>query len=309
MFAYIVRRLGLAVLTVLGVIIVTFVVGYLLPANPARAILGAHASAQAVANLDRQLGLNLPVWDQFWIYFKRLAVGNLGVSYYFDMSENALLWPHAAKTAALAVAAVLAELVVGLPVGVLSAVKRGTIWDRMIMVVSLVGYSVPVFWLGVLLLYEFGQVHPVLPLGTFDGYFNVKYYILPAFTIGLTGASVYARLLRTSLIELANQDFVRTARAKGMTETAVLLRHMLPNALIPFVTQLGLDLGTFMGGLIIVEQVFAWPGLGYLTVQSIANLDIPTILAVATFAAIAIVVVNIIVDLTYALLDPRITYS
>ncbi len=137
----------------------------------------------------------------------------------------------------------------------------------------------------------------------------MKFYILPAFTIGLTGASVYARLLRTSLIELVHQDFVRIARAKGVSETVVLLRHILPNALIPFVAQMGLDLGGFLGGLIMVEQVFARPGLGYLTVQSIANLDIPTILAIATFAAIAIVVVNIVVDVSYALLDPRITYS
>lgn len=307
--AYVVRRLALAVLTVFGVVVVTFVIGYLLPANPARAILGAHASAQSVAILDKQLGLNLPLWDQFWIYFKKIAVGNFGVSYYYGVSENALLWPHAAKTAALAVASLIAELVIGIPLGIVSAMKRGSVFDRLLMVLSLIMFSVPVFWLGVLFLYEFGQIHPILPLGTFGGFLALPYYVMPALTIGITGAAVYARLLRTSVLELVNQDFVRTARAKGLSEGVVLFRHIIPNALIPFVTQMGLDLGTFLGGLIIVEQVFAWPGLGYLTVQSIANLDIPTILAITTFAAIAIVVLNIVVDLVYALLDPRISYS
>jgi peptide/nickel transport system permease protein len=309
MTSYVARRLLLALFTVLGVVVVTFVIGYLLPANPARAILGPHASAASVAALTRQLGLDLPLWDQFWIYFRKIAVGNLGVSYYYGVSENALLWPHAAKTAALAVAALLAELIVGVPLGILAAVKRGTLIDRAVALFGLVAYSVPVFWLGVLMLYELGLVHSLFPLGGFHGYLSVGSYVLPAFTIGLTGSAVYARLLRTSILELVHQDFVRTARAKGLPEGRILLRHVLPNALIPFVTQMGLDLGAFMGGLVIVESVFAWPGLGYLTVQSIANLDIPTLLAITTFSAIAIVLLNIVVDLVYALLDPRISYT
>jgi peptide/nickel transport system permease protein len=280
--SYIIRRLLLAVLTVVGVLVITFVIGYLLPADPARAILGAHASAQSVALLRKQLGLDLPLWDQFWIYFSKVIRGNLGVSYYYGVSESSLLWPHVGKTAALALAALIAELIVGVPLGILSAVKRGTIIDRVISVFGLIGYSIPVFWLGVLLLYELGQVHPVFPLGGFHGYFDLPYYVMPAFSIGLTGAAVYSRLLRTSILELVGQDFVRTARAKGLKESTVLMRHIVPNALIPFVTQMGIDLGTFMGGLVVTEQVFAWPGIGYLTVQSINNLDIPTILAITT---------------------------
>jgi peptide/nickel transport system permease protein len=309
MTAYIVRRLGLVLVTVFGVAIITFVIAYLVPADPARMILGPHASPQTVAALRQQLGLNLPLWTQFGLYLGRLAQGNLGTSYYYSVPVSSLLWPHAARTAGLAIAAVLAELVIGIPVGIFAAVKRGSIWDRLVMVASLVGVSLPAFYVGVLLLYEVAFIHPILPLGGYGGPLNLSYYILPALTVGITGAAFYARLLRASILELVANDFVRSARSKGLSEAQVLFRHIIPNALIPFVTQLGLDLGTFMSGLIIIEQVFGWPGLGTLTYSSIQNLDEPTIMGVTIFAAFAIVLANLLVDICYAFLDPRISYS
>lgn len=309
MTAYIIRRLGLVLLTVLGVAVVTFAIAYLVPANPARVILGPHASPQTVQALTVQLGLNLPIWTQFGMYMGRLVHGNLGTSYYYAVPVATLLWPHAARTAVLAVAAVLAELIIGIPVGIFAAMKRGTVWDQLVMILSLIGVSLPAFYVGVLLLYEFAFVHPIFPLGGFKGSLDLVYYVLPALTVGITGAAYYARLLRTSILELVANDFVRTARSKGVAESTILFRHIIPNALIPFVTQLGLDLGAFASGLIIIETVFGWPGLGTLTYQSILNLDEPTILGVTIFAAFAIVLANLLVDIAYAFLDPRISYS
>jgi peptide/nickel transport system permease protein len=300
--------LGFVVLTVLGVVMVTFVIAYLIPADPARMILGPHASPQTVAVLQRQLGLDRPLWTQFGIYLEHLIEGNLGTSFYYSEPVSTLLWPHAGRTAALAVACLIAELVIGIPVGVLAAAKRYTVVDRLLMVASLIGVSLPTFFVGVILLYEFAFVHAWLPLGGFAGPLHLANYVLPALTIGITGSAFYSRLLRASIIEVASEDFIRTARSKGVSEPQVLFRHIMPNALIPFVTQIGLDLGNFMGGLIVVETVFGWPGLGTLTYTSIQNLDEPTIIGVTIFAAVAVTLANLLVDIAYAALDPRISY-
>ncbi len=307
--AYIVRRVGYVILTVFGIALITFVITYLVPTDPARLILGPHATPQSLATLDRQLGLDEPIWTQFGLYLWHLLHGNLGTSYYYGVSVSTLLWPHAGRTATLAVACVIAELVLGMPIGVLAAIKRRTLVDRALMVVSLVGVSLPTFFVGVLLLYEFAYIHRWLPLGGYSGPLGLSYYILPALTVGITGAAFYSRLLRASILDVIGSDFVRTARAKGLSNARILFGHILPNALIPFVTQIGLDLGSFLGGLIVIEAVFAWPGLGTLTYTSIQNVDEPTIIGVTIFAAVAVTVANLLVDLLYAALDPRISYS
>lgn len=306
--AYIGRRLGFVVLTVLGVALITFVIAYLIPADPARMILGPHASPATVAVLHRELGLDRPIWTQFGIYLAHLLAGNLGTSYYYSQPVSTLLWPHAGRTALLAVACIIAELVIGVPIGVIAAAKRHTIVDRLLMVGSLIGVSLPTFFVGVVLLYELAFIHGWFPLGGYAGPFQLAYYVLPALTIGITGAAFYSRLLRASILEVVGSDFIRTARSKGLSERQVLFRHVIPNALIPFVTQIGLDLGNFMGGLIVIETVFGWPGVGTLTYTSIQNLDEPTIIGVTIFAAVAVTLANLLVDLLYATLDPRISY-
>lgn len=292
----------------LGVALITFVIAYLIPADPARMILGPHASPATVAALHRELGLDRPLWTQFGIYLEHLLAGNLGISYYYSQPVSTLLWPHAGRTALLAVACIIAELVIGVPIGVLAAAKRHTIVDRLLMVGSLIGVSLPTFFVGVVLLYELAFIHGWFPLGGYAGPLALAYYVLPALTIGITGAAFYSRLLRASILEVVGSDFIRTARSKGLSERQVLFRHVIPNALIPFVTQIGLDLGNFMGGLIVIETVFGWPGVGTLTYTSIQNLDEPTIIGVTIFAAVAVTLANLLVDLLYATLDPRISY-
>jgi peptide/nickel transport system permease protein len=305
MLNYIARRLLWMLLTLIGISVLTFLVTNAIPADPARLIVGPHATLAEIRAANRLYGFDKPVWDRYLIYLGQLLHGNFGYSYISRQSVGSELALAIPVTASLALAAVTAELLIGIPVGIWAFLRAGTATDGFITTVALVFYSMPPYWLGSLFLLLFAFKLGWFPLG---GY-SVSGLVLPALTVGVAGAAQYARILRASMLEIAELDYVRTARSKGVHHWTILFRHVFRNALIPFVTLAGLDLGSQLGGLIITEVVFALPGLGKLTQQAIFNLDEPTVMGVTLFAATAIVVMNLVVDILYAALDPRISYS
>jgi peptide/nickel transport system permease protein len=308
--AYLIRRIVWLFITVIGVLAVTFVVGFLAPADPARVIAGPHATLATLRAVDRLYGFDQPFYVQFGRFLWNVLHGNVGLSYHFHQPAMGLVLARLPATLFLGLFAVAAELVIGVPVGILSALRRDSFLERLLSSALIAGVSLPTFWFGILLIYVFAFKLQLLPLGGFGGFgpAGLAYVVLPALTYGLTGAAYYARILRSTLLENLGQDHVRTARAKGLAARTVFLRHVLRNALIPFVTQLGMDLAMALGGLVILEQVFDWPGIGSLVVQAVQYLDVPVILAATVVAALLVVVLNLVVDLSYLVLDPRITY-
>jgi peptide/nickel transport system permease protein len=305
MAQYAVRRLLWAVVAVIGVSAITYGIAYGIPANPARLIAGQHASAATVHAIYLQLHLYLPLWQRWLLYLWGMAHGNFGYSFVYHRPVLAMVAQAAPATFVLAVAAIVCELIIGITVGVVSAVHKGKLSDTVLTVGSLVGISMPTYWMGMLLLLVFGFYLGWFPL---HGY-SLSGVVLPALSVGLTGSAFYARVLRATMLEMADMDYVRTARAKGLPEGRVLARHLVRNALIPLVTLMGLDFSSLLGGLIVSEVIFGWPGLGLLANQAIGNLDEAVIEGVTLYAACAVVLMNLLVDLVYALLDPRISYS
>jgi len=303
MAEYLIRRFLSMILVVFLIFTVTFVIAYLIPADPARAVAGPRASLETIALIRRDLGLDEPLHVQYLRYLSRVLKGDLGTSYRQRLSVTGILLRRLPATAKLAFAGVLVELVLGIPVGIISAIRQRSVWDRTAMLLALFGVSAPSFWLGLVLLYLLAYRLPIFPLGGPGG---IPHIILPAFTLGLAGAAWYARMLRSSMLDILQADYIRTARAKGLPEKAVLLRHILRNAIQPVVTMIGMDLGYYLGGLVIIETVFSWPGIGYEMWRAIANMDIPIIIGTITFAAVAIVVMNFMVDMLYSVIDPRV---
>jgi peptide/nickel transport system permease protein len=306
MTVYVIRRLLLAALVVFGVSIFTFVLAYMVPADPARVYAGSNATAQTVAHIREQLGLNRPLPVQYLDYVNRALHGDLGMSYKLQTPVLTAIMSRFPYTVVLALAGIFVELLIGIPVGILAAVRRGTWLDHGAMGATMVGVSAPQFWLGLVLLYIFGYILPIFPLGLAQEPTSI---VLPAITIGLAGGVWYARVLRSSMLDVLGQDYVRTARAKGLRRVAVITRHALPNAISPVVTQVGLDMAYFLGGIVVVESVFGWPGIGQLAYQAIQNDDIPLIMGTVLFASIIIVLVNIVTDVLYAFLNPRLVYD
>jgi peptide/nickel transport system permease protein len=306
MTVYVMRRLLLAALVVFGVSIFTFVLAYMVPADPARVYAGSNATAQTVAHIREQLGLNRPLPIQYLDYVNRALHGDLGMSYKLQTPVLTAIMSRFPYTVVLALAGIFVELLIGIPVGILAAVRRGTWLDHGAMGATMVGVSAPQFWLGLVLLYIFGYILPIFPLGLAQEPTSI---VLPAITIGLAGGVWYARVLRSSMLDVLGQDYVRTARAKGLRRVAVITRHALPNAISPVVTQVGLDMAYFLGGIVVVESVFGWPGIGQLAYQAIQNDDIPLIMGTVLFASIIIVLVNIVTDVLYAFLNPRLVYD
>jgi peptide/nickel transport system permease protein len=303
MTAYLVRRALQTMLVLLIISMVTFTLSYLIPADPAAEIAGPKAKPETIERIRERLGLNQPLYVQYGRYLWRLLHGDLGESYRLRMPVTALFRLRLGATAQLAVLGVLFELLMGVPVGIISAVKSRSWLDRTTMVGALVGVSAPRFWLGVVLLYLLGFKLSLLPLG---GYGTFKHVLLPAFTLGVAGAAWYARMLRSSMLDILSSDYVRTAYAKGLPQWLVLLRHALPNAIKPVVTMVGMDLGYYLGGVVVIESVFSWPGMGKEVWQAIQNLDIPVITGSVTLAALAVVLMNFVVDLVNAAIDPRV---
>ncbi len=306
MIWYLVQRLMQAVGVMVGVTIVTFLLVFLLPADPARMIAGRSATPATVASIRTELGLDRPLPVQYFSYVKGLVTGKMGRSYAQKAEVTRLIRSRLMPTLQLAFAGIVFELLIGLPAGIMAAIKRGTSVDQAVMALAFVGVSAPQFVVGLLLIYFLSYLLPIFPLG---GYGTPLHVILPAITVGLAGGGWYARVTRSAMIEVLRQDYVRTARAKGVFPTKVVFKHVLKNAVLPVVALVGLDIGVFMGGIVIVESVFGWPGIGQMIWQAIQLVDIPVIMGGVIVTALFVVVGNLLADLVYPALDPRIRYS
>ncbi len=306
MIGYLGQRLLQAVGVMIGVTIVTFLLVFLLPADPARMIAGRSATAATVASIRSELGLDRPLPVQYFSYLKNLVQGDMGRSYAQKADVARLIKSRFLPTLQLAMAGILFELLIGLPTGILAALRRGTRIDQAVMTLAFVGVSAPQFVVGLLLIYFLAYLLPVFPLG---GYGTPLHLVLPAVTVGLAGGGWYARVTRSAMIDVLRQDYVRTARAKGVLPRRVVAKHVLKNAVLPVVALVGLDIGVFMGGIVIVESVFGWPGIGQMIWQAIQLVDIPVIMGGVIVTALFVVVGNLLADLVYPVLDPRIRYS
>lgn len=303
MALYILRRLGQAAFILIGITLITYLLLYLLPADPVRQIAGRAATAETVESIRRQLGLDLPLWQQYLRYLGNLLRGDLGRSFIQKTEVTTLILSRLPATLLLMAAAILIELLIGLSAGILAAARRGRALDRALMVASFTAVSAPQFVVGILLLYVFAVQLDWLPLG---GYGSLAHLVLPALTLGILGGGWYARMTRSSMVEVLRQDYVTTARAKGAGTARILFVHALRNAALPIVAMIGLDIGIFMSGAVVVESVFGWPGIGQLAWQAIQLVDIPIIVGVTIVAACFIVLGNLLADLVAPLIDPRI---
>jgi len=306
MLTLLARRLLQAIPVLFGISIITFLLIYYLPADPARMYAGPSATVETVARIRHELGLDLPFWEQYARYMQRVLTGDLGFSYRKQIPVTDLLISRIPYTLALIIGGIFVELLIGLPIGLASAVARGQFLDRIGMFIALVGVSAPPFWLGLLLLYWLGYLIPIFPLG---GAGSLAHLVLPSVTAGLGGAAWYARMMRSSTLDILSTDYVRTARAKGLRNIFVILRHVLPNALNPIITMAGLDIPWFIGGVVLVERVFNWPGVGRLAVEAIETVDVPLILGTVIFTALVVVLSGILIDLAQGYADPRIRHG
>ncbi|EEB86499.1 ABC transporter permease [Roseobacter sp. GAI101] len=303
MLAFIAKRLIQSALILLGVSFITFALLYLLPADPVRQIAGRSATPETVANIRAQLGLDQPFIVQYARYLGNLVQGDLGRSYLQKTEVSTLIASRLPASLLLMLGAIVCELVLGLTMGVVAALRRGTTTDNALMIASFVGVSAPQFVVGLLMLYVFAVQLHWFPIG---GYGTFAHLVLPAITLGVLGSGWYSRMMRSSMIDVLRQDFIRTARAKGLGRMRVLLRHALPNAILPIIAMIGIDVGIFMGGIVVVESVFGWPGIGQLAWQAIQRVDIPIIMGVTLVSACAIVIGNLVADIASLFADPRI---
>ncbi len=321
MLLYIVRRLLWATVVVLVVLLLTFAVFYLLPAgDPALRFAGKSPTPESLALIRQRLGLDQPWYEQFGRFVKNFATGDeygwpgLGYSFNSNVSVLSEVRERAPRTLLLIMGAATIWLVLGVSIGVLSAVRRRTVVDRLAMGFVLVGISSPVFWLGLMALFIFwkelhltGGTGYVPPTENLSGFFS--HMILPWFVLALLFAAIYARMTRNTLLETLGEDYIRTARAKGLSERRVIIHHALRASLAPIVTMFGIDIALLVGGAIITESVFNIQGLGWLAIDGTLNQDLPTVLGVVMLGAVAVVFMNLVVDIAYAFLDPRVRYE
>ncbi len=277
-----------------------------MPGDPVSAVIGGRASQSTIDAVQREYGFDLPVWEQYAKFWGELLRGNLGFSFATQQEVWHAISGRLGATLQLALAGIGLELAIGVSVGVFAAVNRGTWRDRLAIGSLVVGLATPPFFMGLLLIYLFAYLIPIFPV---SGSGSLQKLVLPAFTIGLTGGAYYARLLRARLVEVMDEDFVRASRARGLSERKIFVRHILRNSILPVVTWFGMDLGYFLSGVVAVEAVFAWPGIGSLTLQAIGAFDTPMIVGTVLVSAVAIVLANLLIDLLYPVLDPRIARS
>jgi peptide/nickel transport system permease protein len=303
MLTYLVRRIVFGAAVLVGTSLITFLIAFVVPADPAISMAGAKADPQTLASIRRELRLDQPLYVQYSRYVERALRGDLGRSYIRRENVTRLIADRLPATAILAASAMAVSLILGIAMGALAAAYRGRATDNLLLVISLALVSIPVFWLGTMVLIAVAATMRSFPLG---GYSGATSLVLPTITLALGSAGYYSRVLQTSLSDAFDQDYVRTARGKGLSPARVMLRHAMANALLPLVTLAGLDLAGLLSGVVLTETVFNWPGIGRLAAEAIFNLDIPVIMGTVLFSAFLIVVINLLVDLLYAYLDPRI---
>jgi ABC-type dipeptide/oligopeptide/nickel transport system permease component len=306
MIRYISIRLLFALPALWLILTMVFLLAHIVPGDPVAQMLGEGARAEDLTQLRHALGLDLPLPVQYGRYLAGVLHGNLGESFRFQRPVLKVVAEHYPATLELAVVALLICALIGIPAGVLAAHKRGERTDHAVGVLTLFGLSVPNFALGPVLILLFSVALGWLPV---SGRGGVAHLILPAFTLGAALAAILTRMVRTSVIEELSADYVRTARSKGVSESGVLFRHALRNALIPILTILGLQFGTLLAGTIVTESIFSWPGIGRLAVQAIGARDYPLLQGCILLIAVSYVVVNLLTDLVYALVDPRVRFE
>jgi|694.fasta_scaffold74334_6 peptide/nickel transport system permease protein len=300
---YLLRRLLWTLITILGVTVLTFLLVFAGPTDPARALVGEKATGVSIEHLRQQYGLDQPLYVQFLTYLGRLVRGDLGDSYYFRKPVVEALLSRLPATALLAFSIMLVGCLIGIPLGVITALRQGSLLDRATMVVGLIAISLPTFFVGLLLLYFFAFQLKWFPVG---GYGTLRHLVLPTLAVAIPWGAWYAILLRANMVETIAADYVRTAYAKGLNPRVVAVRHMLRNALLPVVTIMGIDMASLLTGIVLVESVFSWPGIGMQTLQAAQHLDVPLIMGSVLFGAVLIGLANLLVDIIYTWLDPRI---
>lgn len=304
MIKYILKRVALLIPVIIGVTFIIFTLLHVTPGDPARMILGESATQEATDNLRHEMGLDKPFLVQYANYLSNLVLHqNIGKSYITKQPVFKEIMNRAPATLKLALSSILVGLVFGIPVGIISAVKQYSLFDSISMILALIGLSMPLFWLGLLLILLFSVQLNLLPA---SGYSSLKHMILPALALGAQSVAIIARMTRSSMLEVIRQDYIKTIRAKGQKEMNVIIKHALRNALIPIITVTGLQFGGLLGGAVLTETIFSIPGIGRLMVESISSRDYPVVQGGVLFIAIAFSFVNLLVDVIYAYVDPRI---
>ena len=313
MLRYLLRRAGQALVVLVGAAVLVFFLLQLVPGDPVRAAMGTRFNPEAYAELYAAAGLDRPLHEQLISYLAGAATGDFGISFRNGESVFDLVVGRMPATISMAVAALVIALLISFPLGILSAMRRGTMVDHVARLGSQIGISVPDFWLGILLIMLFTSVLERLPPSgyvalTEDPFEWLRHVILPALTVGLISGSILTRFIRSATLESNDQDFARTARAKGLHESKVMRDHVLRNAMVPIITVAGIQLASLLGGVIVVEVLFAWPGLGRLTYDAVLARDYTVVQGAVLLVAAIFLVANLVVDLLYALIDPRIRY-
>ncbi|HEY4203162.1 MAG TPA: ABC transporter permease [Devosiaceae bacterium] len=323
MIAYVARRLLLLIPMAIGMVVVTFGLLLLIPGDPAAVLLGQEATPDAIANLRDALGLNDPWYVRLWDYFAALLHGDMGMSIFQSQPVATIIASRLGATIELAVVSLVLATIIGMTLGVIAAMRQGSIVDTVTMLFAQLGVSMPVYWLSLLLMLAFavqlgwlpsigrGEPLPSALIAALSGRPGVlldslQHILLPALALAVNSAAVISRLVRTSMLEVLREDFVRTAYAKGLRRPRVVIRHALRNALLPVLSVIGLRFGALLGGAVLTESIFAWPGLGQLTITAISQRDLPLIQGIVLTFAIIFALVNLVVDLLYAAVDPRI---
>lgn len=334
MFKYFIKRLLLLIPVVLGVSIIVFFIMHVLTTDPTSIILGQHASQEQIDALRQQLGLNDPLYKQYLSFIGGIVSGDFGTSLITKSSVATEIFSRFPATIELAIVSIIVASIVGITLGVLSAVKQNSILDYLCMGTSLIGVSMPIFWLGLILIVVFSVILGWLPVsgratigleptkitglylldslltGNMTAFVDsLEHLVLPVIALASYSTAIIARMTRSAMLEVLGQDYIRTARSKGLVETIVVKSHGLRNALIPVSTVIGLQLGSLLGGAVLTETVFSWPGIGSYTIDAILKSDYPVVQGAVMIMAIIFVLVNLLVDLFYAFIDPRIKYS
>ncbi|MGM0602242.1 MAG: ABC transporter permease [Bacillota bacterium] len=313
MFAYIVRRLLLIIPVLIGVSLIVFFTMHLAPGDPAVIMAGPQASESDIDAIRENLGLNEPIYVQYGVFIKGLVTLDMGESVQTREPVISMIKNRFPNTLVLAVSSILIASLIGLTAGIIAAVKQYSLFDNLSMVIALLGISLPSFWIGTVLIYLFGVKYRIMPIsGLPENWWTVewlKHLVMPASTLGVASAALIARMTRSSMLETIGKDFVRTARAKGVAEKSVIIKHVLKNALIPIITVIGLNFGRLLAGTVITESVFAINGIGRMIVRGISTRDFPVVQSSVMMVALLFVFINLFVDLIYAYIDPRIRYE